>query len=291
MLLIAGIIPIADLPLIEGKVEKNGGFLSVNGNDIPPTQGTAAMISAALEVSSFLDIEPPHVVLAGDIGNGKGSRLIYRYLIENLESLSARVLALHYCLPIIQLMKQLVAVVDKCGTRPVLIADAASMYAAKAAGLAGKFDIFTPDASEIAFLADPEAEHPAYISRHLFETDSSRVPELIKKAYANNAAARLLLVKGECDYIALEGNIIASVNEPDIPEIECIGGTGDTITGMLSAFVHAGYPMEQAALISARANRFAGQMAEANPATLVGELIRYLPEVFKDKLDSWVEKT
>jgi len=287
LLLIAGIVPLADFPLVRGKVETDEHSLLVNGHSIPYTQGTAAMVSAALAVTTYLKLEPPQVVLAGDLGSGEGSRLIYQHLIQHIADLSPEVLALHYWMPDLELMKGLNTAVGKCKQRPIMVADAASMYAAKAAGLAPDFDVFTPDASEIAFLADPKAIHPAYIDRHLFEADLSRAPELIDKAYCNKGAARLLLVKGAVDYIAVEGNILATVAEPDVPEIECIGGTGDTITGMVAAFAFAGLQLDQAAIISAKANRLAGQMAKANPATRVNEIIEQLPAVFDDNLTSW----
>ncbi len=168
-----------------------------------------------------------------------------------------------------------------------MIADAASMYSAKAAGLAGAFDIFAPDATEIAFLADAEATHPAYVARHLFETDVTRAPELAKTAYANGAAARLLLVKGAVDYIIRDGEVLETVTEPDVPALEAIGGTGDTITGLLAALCYSGLEPHEAAIIAARANRFAGQSAHATPATRVWQMVRELPAVFKEHLCTW----
>jgi NAD(P)H-hydrate repair Nnr-like enzyme with NAD(P)H-hydrate dehydratase domain len=168
-----------------------------------------------------------------------------------------------------------------------MIADAASMYSAKAAGLAEKFDIFTPDATEIAFLADPDATHPAYINKHLFDTDISRTPELVAAAYKNHDAAKLLLVKGSTDYIVSDGEIIETVTEPDVPELEAIGGTGDTITGQVAAFVYAGLEPHEAAIISARTNRTAGKLAGATPATRVAEIIDRLPAVFAENLCEW----
>ncbi|AKX94222.1 NAD(P)H-hydrate dehydratase [Neomoorella thermoacetica] len=286
-MLIAGTVPVTDMPLIFGRVEKEGKNLRVDGHYLPCTQGTMAMVSAALATTCHLGLEPPRVLLAGDIGTGKGSRLIYQYLIEHIEELAPRVLALHYCLPIVTLMQKLYTAIEKCRPRPVLIADAGSMYAAKAAGVAPHFDIFTPDPSEIAFLADPEAVHPAYISRHLFEDAFARVPELIKRAYANGGAAKCLLVKGAVDYIVKDGVIVDEIKEPDVPQMECIGGTGDTITGMVTAFTYAELELEQAASISAKANRAAGQRANPTPATSVAEIIDQLPGVFRENLCSW----
>jgi NAD(P)H-hydrate repair Nnr-like enzyme with NAD(P)H-hydrate dehydratase domain len=245
------------------------------------------MIGAALAVCNYLKLENPYVVLAGDTGQGKGSRAIYEHLIRTIDELSPDVLALHYWLPDMMLSRRLCSAIDKCRKRPLMIADAASMYSAKAAGLAAQFDIFTPDATEMAFLADPDATHPAYINKHLFNTDVSRTPELVAAAYKHNDAAKLLLVKGSTDYIVQNGEIIETVTEPDVPELEAIGGTGDMITGQVAAFTSAGLEPHEAAIISARANRTAGKQARATPATRVAEIIDNLPTVFAENLCEW----
>jgi hydroxymethylpyrimidine/phosphomethylpyrimidine kinase len=287
MLLIAGTVPYEDFPLTTGTVRDEGEFLSVNGRSFSRTQGTGAMIGAALAATSYLKLEEPQAVIAGDTGHGKGSREIYEYLIQNAARLSPEVLALHYWLPDMALTRQLCNAIKKCEKRPVMIADAASMYSAKAAGLATEFDIFTPDATEMAFLADPDATHPAYINKHLFNADITRTPELVRTAYQNKDAARLLLVKGATDYIARDGEIIATVSQPDVPELEAIGGTGDTITGLVSAFVYAGLEPDEAAIIAARANRTAGKLAQATPATRVSQVIDHFPAVFSENLCQW----
>jgi NAD(P)H-hydrate repair Nnr-like enzyme with NAD(P)H-hydrate dehydratase domain len=161
------------------------------------------------------------------------------------------------------------------------------MYAAKAAGLAPKFSIFTPDATEMAFLADPDATHPAYINRHLFNSDITQTPKLVVDTYRNNSAAKLLLVKGATDYIIRDGEIVATINEPNVPELEAIGGTGDTITGLVSAFTYAGLEPHEAAIIAAKANRMAGRFAQSTPATRVRQIIAQFPMVFKKYLCQW----
>jgi NAD(P)H-hydrate repair Nnr-like enzyme with NAD(P)H-hydrate dehydratase domain len=287
MMLIAGTVPIKDMPLTFGRVSTEGGYLSVAGQRFPGTQGTGAMISAALATADYLKLEAPEVLVAGDIGQGRGSREIYEYLIRNVAGLSPQVLALHYWLPDMAQTRQLCAAIGKSARRPIMIADAASMYSAKAAGLATEFDIFTPDAPELAFLADPAATHPAYVQRHLVDTDIKRTPELIKAAYERKNAARLLLVKGAIDYIVSNGDIVATITEPDVPAMEAIGGTGDTITGLVSAFVSAGLEPHEAAIIAARANRMAGKLAEVTPATRVRQVIARFPDVFRKYLCEW----
>lgn len=287
MMLIAGTVPIRDMPLIMDEVKFDGDYLLVDSKKIPCTQGTGAMVSAALATTSHLSIDAPCALLVGDIGEGKGSRELYQYLIDNVAVLLPDVLALHYWLPDMSQTRQLCASIEKCKKRPVMIADAASMYSAKATGLAERFDIFTPDAPEMAFLADPEATHPAYIARHLFETDISHAPELARKAYDNHGAAKLLLVKGATDYIIRDGEVLDMVSEPDVPMLEPIGGTGDTITGIVSALAYAELELHEAAITAAKANRMAGKYAKVTPATKVREVITHLPSVFEDHLCDW----
>lgn len=287
MMLIIGTIPIQNLPLTFGEVKIDGDYLVVEGKGFRCMQGTGAMISAALSATSYLKIDAPKVLIAGDIGNGNGSRELYQYLIDNTLELSPEVLALHYWLPDMAQTRQLCSVIDKCKQRPLLIADAASMYSAKAAGLAEAFDVFTPDATEIAFLADPHATHPAYIARHLFETDIRQAPALAETAFKNHGAARLMLIKGSTDYIFENGKVIAEINKPDIPEMEAIGGTGDTITGLIAAFIYTGLEPAEAAIIAARTNRMAGKYAGVTPASKVKQIIDCFPLVFKDNLCQW----
>ena len=136
MMIIAGTVPISDMPLTIGTVAADSDYLLIDGKRIPCTQGTGAMVSAALATTSYLGLDAPYVCIAGDIGEGKGSRELYQYLIDNIADLSPDVLALHYWLPDMSQTRQLCLAIEKCEKRPIMIADAASMYSAKAAGLA-----------------------------------------------------------------------------------------------------------------------------------------------------------
>lgn len=287
MMLLTGTIPKKDMPLTLGKVRLDGDFLVADGQRFSRIQGTGAMINAALTTINYLNLEPPKVLVVGDIGDGKGSRELYKYLIDNIDELSPDIFVMHYCLPIMALMKQLCKAIGESKKRPFMIADAGAMYAAKGAGLASEFDILTPDSSEIAFLADPKATHPAYIAEHLFQCDSSKIPGQIEAAFENGSASKLLLVKGKTDYIASDGRILETINEPDVPTLEAIGGTGDTITGLVSAFVHAGLKPKEAAIIAAKTNRMAGKFAKPTPATKVGQIIDQFPAVFEKYLCEW----
>jgi NAD(P)H-hydrate repair Nnr-like enzyme with NAD(P)H-hydrate dehydratase domain len=160
--------------------------------------------------------------------------------------------------------------------RPVLIADAGFMYAAKMSGQAPEYDLFTPDVGELAFLADETAPHPFYTRGFILHEDN-RVPDLVARAYAHDNAARFLLVKGSRDYLAGPQGIVASVDHPNHEAMEAIGGTGDTLIGIVAALVAAGYEINSAAILAARTNRMAGHLAQPTPATQVLEIIRRIP--------------
>ena len=207
--------------------------------------------------------------------------------MSKITELSPDYLVLHYCLPIVSLARLIYKSIDTSKRDVFLIADAGGMYAAKAAKTASRFDIFTPDPSEMAFLADPEATHPAQISKHLFTQDLDKVPEQIKAAYKNNDAAKLLIVKGATDYIAENGKIVYTLDEPNVPGLELIGGTGDTITGLVSGLVYAGYKPLDAAIIAVKTNRTAGQYVNPTPATQVKEIADTFPAVLNKYLIEW----
>jgi NAD(P)H-hydrate repair Nnr-like enzyme with NAD(P)H-hydrate dehydratase domain len=281
MLLIAGTVPSLGLHATMGRVEQDGNFLIFGGERIPSMQGTTVMISAALATTRFFGLEPPYALVAGDAGDGGGTREIYDILFQKLPELAPKVVTLHYCLPVMGLIRRFLQAVDKCKERPFLIADAGAMYAAKAAGLAKQFDIFTPDPSEIAYLADGKASHPAYVSEHLIIVDSSQVPQEIADAYKHGDTAKLLLVKGKTDYVAKDGKVLATINQPNIPALEPIGGTGDTITGLISGLVYAGIEPEKAAVIAFRTNRVAGELAQPTPATKSRQIVEKFGEALK----------
>jgi len=278
-LVISGTVPIRDLPLLTGSVELKEHFVKLDGHEIPCTMGTAAMVSAACRTCEAVRIASPTWITAGDIGDSKGSRLIYNYLIDKLASIKPSVLSLHYLMPITVLATKLI---DSFGSKkPVLIADAGSMYVMKSIGASREFDLFTPDPGEMAFLADPSASHPAYMQRFLFEQDTVDVPRLVEQAYKHGNASRVLLVKGAKDYVAKEGRIVAVIEEPFIPTLEPIGGTGDTVTGIASALVSYGMEVEKAAITAARTNRVAGKLANPSTATKVREIIVQIPKALE----------
>ncbi len=95
----------------------------------------------------------------------------------------------------------------------------------------------------------------------------------------------MLVIKGSTDYIVEYGKVIGQISEPDIPALEAIGGTGDTISGMLGAFIHSGFEFSAAAVLTAKINRLAGQYAGATPATKIREIIAAIPAVLRDHVE------
>jgi NAD(P)H-hydrate repair Nnr-like enzyme with NAD(P)H-hydrate dehydratase domain len=141
--------------------------------------------------------------------------------------------------------------------------------------------VFTPDLGETAYLADEEAAHPTYTRGFIFHLEED-VPELIRRAYAAGNAARTMFVKGETDYVCQDGRIIERISEPKIETMEPVGGTGDLITGMISALIYAGKSHVDACRIAGKTNRKAGELAQPTPATQVKEIIAYIPKALHD---------
>jgi hypothetical protein len=289
MLLLSGTLPIEDKSLIAGTIKYDGKTISLGDRRIPEelvSLGAMAMMAASSTTAQALGIEPPMGVIAGDMGQGNGSLALYTYLTEEAGNLGASAVTMHYILPMRKPFMDFIEIVDYWQKKPFMIADAGSMLIAKATGTCKKFDLFTPDAGEICFLADPEAGHPAYVKSMLFEIDTTQVPKLIEQAYAGGNAPRYLLIKGPIDFIVDNGKVIYTISEPNIPALEPIGGTGDTITGIVSTLVSGGFEPLKACLIASRANRLAGQMANPTPATGVFEIVKHIGEAVKQVAES-----
>lgn len=277
MLLIVGTVPDPSLPLLHGRVRLKNRELRVENHRLAVGRGTPALAAAATATLTQLGLHEVFVILAGDIGQGKGSRAVYQYLVTTLGHLSVDVLVFHYLLPDVDWHNKVLFAVDEMPRRPRLIADAGFMYAAKMSGQATAYDIFTPDRGELAFLADESAPHPFYTRGFLLH-DHHSVADLVQQAYAHGDAPRWLVVKGETDYIADSGRIVASIAEPHWEPMEAIGGTGDSLTGILAALCAAQHDPLDACLLAALTNRWIGYIARPTPATQIAEFMDVLPE-------------
>ena len=283
MLAIVGTVPDEAFPLTEGQVRLEKDTLVLQGRRIPVNRGTPALLAATIAAGDILGNPPPFAYLVGDIGTGRGSRQLYDYLTKHLPKAAFKVITFHYLQPDVDWHNQVLFAVEEMKPKPVLIADAGFMYVAKMSGQAEVYDLFTPDAGEIAFLADEEAPHPFY-TRGFILYEENRVPELITRAYEHDNAARCLLVKGKRDYIADRQGILATVDEPLVEALEPVGGTGDTLTGIVSAMADSGMRVEEAAVLAAKVNRLAGLYANPTPATQVIELIQHIPRAVTEIL-------
>lgn len=277
MLAIVGTVPEKDFPLLSGKVTLENDQIAIGKQRIPVNRGTPALMGAAVKACEFLGQTPPFGFLVGDIGQGKGSRRLYQHLTEQLPQYCFQTLTFHYLQPIVHWHGKILSAIDKMAKRPLLIADAGYMYMAKMSGQAQVYDLFTPDVGELAFLADEEAPHPFY-TRGFILQEENRVPDLITRAYAHNNAAHRLLVKGACDYLADSEGIQGTVDHPVEEALEAMGGTGDTLTGVVSALIASGMEIGKASILAAKANRLAGFLASPTPATQVLEVINRIPE-------------
>lgn len=274
--MVVGTVPYEGFPLAHTTCHVKNGKLDLGNESIPVSRGTPALLAAACLTAEVLGLEPPRALLAGDIGKGDGSRQIYAYLIERLSEIHESTFVFHYLQPDVDWHNRILMKIEDLRRRPLMIADAGYMYVAKMSGFASSYDLFTPDSGEMAFLADESAPHPFYTRGFLLQEDD-RVPELIQRAYEHENAARYLLVKGRRDVVASRESIIGEVTEPCVESMEPIGGTGDTLTGIVSALMESGLTIPQAALRGARINRLLGYLTSPTPASCVGDLLIELP--------------
>lgn len=287
-LLVVATYPVSGGPVLKGPVSMaDDGTVTIGGAPVPSSQGTSAMLGAAVQVTSHLDTAAPHALVAGDIGRGEGTQTVFGELADAVRELTPSVVAFHYMQPVMALMRRAVDQLADAAPHTLLVADAGGMYAAKAAGLASRFELMTPDVGEVGFLADPTVTHPAYVSQYLFGTEAFDPITLVTRAHETGGSARTLLVKGARDLIARDGAVAHEVTDPCVPELEAIGGTGDTVTGLAAAFLAAGFPSVDAARYACLANRKAGEVMGATPAMRAADLVAVVPEVLAANLCGW----
>jgi len=287
VLKIVGTVPETDFPLVSGEAALENGFVTVGNKRIPVNRGTPALLAAATCAAKALDRPAPFAHLVGDTGLGHGSRRLYADLAENLGGSDFGTIIFHYLQPDVDWHNRVLFALEKINPRPALIADAGFMYAAKMSGQAKAYDLFTPDIGELAFLADKDAPHPFYARGFILHREE-RVLDMIQRAYKHGNAAGCLLVKGERDYVAGPDGVHETVDGPVEEAMEAVGGTGDTLSGIVSVLIDSSMDIRQACAAAARANRLAGRYARPTPATQVGEIIRHIPRALNEVL---VQKT
>lgn len=285
MLGVVGTVPDPRFPLTHGRVRLIGNHLCINDQRIPVNRGTPALLAAAIKASECINRPEIYAFIVGDIGKGDGSRALYQFLSNHLLEFDFQVLTFHYLQPDVDWHNKVLFAIESMNRRPILIADAGFMYAAKMSGQAPYYDFFTPDVGELAFLADEFAPHPFYTRGFILHQDDD-APTLIRRAYQHQNTARYLLVKGKIDFIVDEKRIVGIVDNPSFDAMEAIGGTGDTLTGLLTVLCSSHTP-PSAAILAARSNRWAGYYSNPSPATQVVELIDVVPQALSNVLDEY----
>lgn len=283
MLAVVGTVPDQNFPLVSDKVTLEGEKICIHGKKFPINRGTPALLAAAIKTAEVMGRPAPFGYLVGDVGLGDGSRRLYKYLTQHLDKTDFSTITFHYLQPDIDWHDRILLAVQGLAQRPTLIADAGSMYVAKMSGQAQAYDLFTPDVGELAFLADEKAPHPFY-TRGFILQEENKVPDLIARAYKHNNASRYLLVKGRRDYVADHKGIQATVDSPVEEAMEAMGGTGDTLTGIVAALIASGIAIRKACIIAAKTNRLAGHHTRPTPATQVMEIIQRIPRALEDIL-------
>lgn len=283
MIGIVGTVPDCDFPLMTGETRLKDDCVHIQGKQIPVNRGTPALLAAAIKTAQVLEQGAPFAYLVGDVGLGHGSRRLYEYLSRNLGKCDFNTLVFHYLQPDVDWHNRVLFAVEEMERRPILIADAGFMYAAKMSGQSSQYDLFTPDIGELAFLADEEAPHPFY-TRGFILHEENRVPDLIARAYKHENAPRCLLVKGREDYVADQQGIRTCIDVPMEEAMEAIGGTGDTLTGIVASLIGTGMEVVKAATIAARVNRLAGHYATPTPAMQVIEIVQHIPRALSEIL-------
>lgn len=288
---ITGTLPDSDFALcpagIDGESTVAGGLLRLpDGQAVPVQRGTAALAATAILACGELGVAPPRLLLAGDPGSGAGSRAIYAWLEQNLASINMAGITFHYLFPDQDWHNRVLMAAQALASPPVLVADAGFMYVAKMSGYADAYDLFTPDLGELAFLADEKAPHPFYTRGFLLAHEDD-APTLLQRALEHGNCPKNMIIKGSKDYIVMDGHVVATVDAPSVPAMECIGGTGDLVTGLATAFLCANAPMNEACTAAARTARLLAQRCAPNPGTQIGELIENLPETLRAARHVW----
>lgn len=282
---IAGTLPDRDMGLCASAVQapaqvREGQLHLAEGKAVPVQRGTAALAATALLTCETLGYEPPRLLLAGDTGSGTGSRALYAWLAEHAQTLAPEGLTFHYLFPDVDWHNRVLMAVQALQSPPLLVADAGFMYVAKMSGYADAYDLFTPDLGEMAFLADEKAPHPFY-TRGFLLAEEEDIPALLARAQTHGNCPANLIIKGRADHIVCEGRLTATLAEPSEPAMECIGGTGDLVTGLVTALLAGKVPLCRACLAAARFARLLAQHCAPDPGTQVAQLLEQLPQVLR----------
>lgn len=252
------------------------------GEVLAINRGTSALIASTLVGKSTQSTKTNlnitvKALLVGDTGTGEGSKKLYQYLSNDLlKKEFFNGITFHYLFPDVDWHNRVLLAIESqeehFAKTPILVADAGFMYVAKMSGYADKYHIFTPDIGEMAFLADENAPHPFY-TRGFLLAKEHQIPELLKHAIAHKNIAKHLIIKGETDYIVMDGEIINKIQEPSVPAMEAIGGTGDLVTGLLTANLIQKQSIASAMIHAVKTARTIAKNVKPCPATQIAEIL------------------
>jgi hypothetical protein len=133
---VVGTVPFEDFPLTVGKAALSGQDLRIGGHTVPVNRGTPALLAATIRALETIGSGEVTGFLVGDIGLGNGSRRLYEMLVRDLSGYDLESLTFHYLQPDVDWHNRVRFAVDEMPRRPLLIADAGFMYAAKMSGSA-----------------------------------------------------------------------------------------------------------------------------------------------------------
>lgn len=298
--LIAGTVPDDDFPLYfsadDNNVRLKSNSLALKGDrDLPVGRGTTALVAAALAACSALGAHPPRILLVGDCGSGKGSRDAYQWLAANIADQADKAhlkgITFHYFYPDLDGHNKFYAAVEGLAAKPLLVADAGFMYAAKMSGYAAGYDLFTPDIGELAFLADEKAPHPFY-TRGFLSAQTEDVPRLLTRSGKYDNRPANMIVKGKNDFIMVDNRLLAKIAEPSVAAMECIGGTGDIVTGFATAFLAAGFSVGKSAVLAALAARELAAFCNPDPSWQAAALIEKIEPMLierRNDMEKWAD--
>ncbi len=262
-------------------------LLSSKGLSLGVQRGTTSLMASVLVALNNVSQEQHSIscLLVGDTGDGVGSRALYEALATKvLQEQKWDGVTFHYLFPDVDGHNRVLMACEALEHKPFLIADAGFMYVAKMSGYADFYDVFTPDVGEMAFLADEHAPHPFY-TRGFLLAEERDIPALVQRAKQHKNIAKNLIIKGECDYIVQDGHMVSKVNAPSIASMEAIGGTGDLVTGFVTAAImtqmaqktidEAHEPLDIPKILrdTAQNVRYVAQKAQPTPATQVEEIL------------------
>ncbi|MCG2871598.1 MAG: NAD(P)H-hydrate dehydratase [Sulfolobales archaeon] len=159
--------------------------------------------------------------------------------------------------------------------KPVVL-DADALKANKGRRLSKSF-VITPHAGEFAI----------YFGSQLSMDVKERIGQVIE---GSKKCDCVVLAKGYVDVIA-DGSRF-KLNKTGNPGMT-VGGTGDTLAGLVGAFLAMGLEPYKAAYLGAFVNGLAGSLAyaELGPHITASDLVYRIPQVMNDPLNSFKKKT